>query len=408
MMHTNGGLPLAGIRVLDLTHRLAGPTLTMFLGDWGAEIIKIEWWYRMDAWRGMISIEHDVDGQQAYNKKQNWLVLNRNKRAITLNLKSAKGKDLFLQLVKKADIVAENFSAGVMERLGLGYEVLSRVNPRIIMIALPGFGNSGPHSGYVSNGATIEGYAGLASLTGYEDGIPRNSVGIWPDPAAGINGAAAVAMALLGRHSTGKGQYIELSQAEALTTLIGEAVLDYSVNGHVQTPLGNGDLVMAPHGCYRCRGEDAWVTIAVATDEEWHALCHVANHAEWLEDERFGSQQRRYQHRHALDALLEAWTKNQDCWELVQRLQQAGVAATPVLTQEDFARHASLPSEGFYQDLDHEHVRRYPGAAARLDGQELPIRYPPPMLGEHNEDVYCELLGLSADEVAQLQQQGVI
>jgi crotonobetainyl-CoA:carnitine CoA-transferase CaiB-like acyl-CoA transferase len=380
----------------------------MFLGDWGAEVIKIEWWHRMDAWRGMISIEHDVDGQQAYNKKPNWLVLNRNKRGVTLNLKSEKGKELFLQLVKQSDVVADNFSARVMERLGLGYDVLSRLNPRIIMISLPGFGNDGPHASYVSNGATIEGYAGLASLTGYEDGIPRNSVGIWPDPAAGINGAVAVAMALVGRHRTGKGQYIELSQAEALTTLIGEAVLDYSVNGRVQSPVGNSDSVMAPHGCYPCRGEDAWVTIAVATDAEWQALCGVANHPKWLGDARFRNPSLRRQHRQALDECVQTWARDHDPGELADQLQQAGVAATPVLTQEDFKCQANLPSEGFYAYLDHAHVRRYPGAAARLDGRELPMRYPPPLLGEHNEEVYGTLLGLSADDLARLQEQGVI
>ena len=192
-------LPLQGIRVLDLTHRLAGPTMTMFMGDWGADVIKLEWWKRMDAWRGVISVEHDVDGQEIYNKAQKWLNLNRNKRSLTLNLKTERGKQIFVDLVKKVDVVADNFSANVMKRLGLGYEVLSEINPRITMISMPGLGNSGPHAHFVSNGATIEGYAGLASMTGYEDGAPRNSVGIWPDPVAGVHGAVAVAMALINR-----------------------------------------------------------------------------------------------------------------------------------------------------------------------------------------------------------------
>src|SRR5438477_9529514 len=163
-MTENGVLPLTGIRVLDLTHRLAGPTMTMFLGDWGADVIKIEWWQRMDAWRGMISIDDDK-GNAEYNKKPNWLKLNRSKRSLTLNLKEEKAIEIFLELARQSDVVCDNFSAGVMDRLGLGYDVLRRVNPRIIMISLPGFGNYGPHMEYVGNGGTIQGYAGLASFT---------------------------------------------------------------------------------------------------------------------------------------------------------------------------------------------------------------------------------------------------
>ena len=204
-MSLNGRLPLEGIRVLDLTHRFAGPTMAMILGDWGADVIKMEWWYRMDAWRGMISIEHDTDGQKLYNKRPTWLKVNRNKRAFTLNLKAEKGKDLFMRFVEKSDVVADNFSAGVLERMGFGYEALSRVNPRIIMITLPGFGSVGPHSSYVSNGATIQAYGGLTSISGDEGGTPRNAIGVWPDPLAGVNGASAVALALIRREENGKG-----------------------------------------------------------------------------------------------------------------------------------------------------------------------------------------------------------
>src|SRR5690606_3331021 len=176
-------LPLSGIRVLDLTHRFAGPTLTMVLGDWGADVIKIEWWHRMDAWRGMITVDHDKDEAQVYNKRPNWLKLNRSKRSLTLNLKEEKAQEVFLDLVRQSDVVVDNFSAGVLDRLALGYEVLRAANPRIISISLPGFGNYGPHSDYVSNGGTIQGYAGIASITGYEDDQkPRVSIGIWADP----------------------------------------------------------------------------------------------------------------------------------------------------------------------------------------------------------------------------------
>ncbi len=401
-------LPLSGIRALDLTHRQAGPTMTMLLADWGAEVIKVEWWYRMDAWRGMISIEHDKDGQKKYETLPNWLKLNRNKRDITLNLKEQKGKELFLRLVEKADVVTDNFSAGTMRDMGLGYDVLSKVNPRIVQVSLPGFGNTGPHSGFVSNGGTIQGYAGLASLTGYEDGVPRSSMNSWPDPASGITGASAVVAALIYRQRTGRGQFIDMAQAEVVMSLIGEAIADCSVNGRVQKPAGNSDPVMAPHGCYACAGEDDWMTIAVATDAEWKALCAVAGHPEWLADPRFADQLLRVQNRAALDAAVEAWTRTQERWDASRRLQAAGVAATPVVMEEELGDDTAIPCADFFREIDHPYVKRYPGSAAKVDGRELPLRMPPPKLGEHTEQVLSELLGLGREEVEQLRKDAVI
>jgi benzylsuccinate CoA-transferase BbsF subunit len=380
----------------------------MFLGDWGAEIIKVEWWYRMDAWRGMISIDHDRGEQKLYNKKDRWLKLNRNKFDITLNLKTEEGKTLFRRLVKKCDVVADNFSAGVMKRMGLGYDELSEINPRIIVISLPGFGNSGPDAGFVGNGATIQSYAGLASLTGYEDGIPRSSVNIWPDPVAGITGAIAVTMSLIWRERSGKGQFIDLSQAEAVMAMTGEAVLDYTANDRVQSCIGNSDPVMAPHGCYRCTGKDAWITMAVATDKQWEALCMVAGHPEWIDDERFITQVARRRHRSVLDELIVEWTRDEDRWELAERLQKAGVMATPVVEQFEVQNANGLPSTDFFEHTDHPHLKAYPGPAARLNGAKPHIRLFPPLLGEHNDQVYSELLGLSPEDLGKLKEEGII
>lgn len=402
-------LPLSGIRVLDLTHRLAGPTLTMFLGDWGADVIKIEWWHRMDAWRGMISIEHDKDGSQEYNKKNNWLKLNRSKRSLTLNLKEGKAKEIFLELVKQSDVVADNFSAGVMVRLGLGFNDLKKVNPRIIVVSLPGFGNYGPHSDYVSNGGTVQGYAGLASLTGYEDdGLPRLSIGIWADPVGGIQAAIAVGMALVSREATGEGQFIELSQAENMVSMIGESILDYTVNGRIDGPLGNGDIEMAPHGVYRSKGTNSWITIAVASDDEWASLCRVAGRPEWLADSRFSSQVKRHEHRKALDKLMDEWTQNQDKWELTRNLQAAGVAAAPMVTIDDLHSDLELPTAHFYQHIDYPYLDSYPGPGARLDGSPLQLKTPPPMLGQHNEEILRDLLGYSPEQIEELRKLEVI
>ncbi len=403
-----GRLPLEGVRILDLTHRLAGPTMTMTLGDWGADVLKLEWWKRMDAWRGVISVDHDVSGKKIYNTGRNWLKLNRSKRSLTLNLKSEKGKELFKEVARLCDVIADNFSAGVLDRLGLGYEAISAINPGIIMISMPGFGSSGPHAGYVSNGATIEGYAGLASITGYENGPPRNSVNIWPDPVAGVHGAIAVAMALYHRAGTGRGQRIDLSQADALVNMIGDAVLEYSFNGTVVGTTGNTSPVASPHGVYPCLGDDRWISIAVSTQAEWDNLRGEVGGHPWVEDGRFADLAGRLRNRAALDGEVAKWTCIQDAWELADRLQQAGVPAAPVTLKSDVALMENVPSSDFWSGIDHPHLDLFPGAAARIDGEVPPLRKPPPDLGAHTREILSELLGLSTAELDDLRSQDVI
>ncbi len=399
-------LPLEGVRILDLTHRHAGPTMAMLLGDWGADVIKIEWWTRMDAWRGVISIDHDPDGK-VYNAEPRWLRLNRSKRSLTLNLKSEKGKQIFLDLVRKSDVVMDNFSAGVLDRLGLGYDVLSAVNPRITKISMPGVGSFGPHAHYVTNGATVEGYGGLASMTGYEDGAPRNSIGCWPDPVAGVHGATAVAMALWRREETGRGQSIELSQAESLINLIGEAVLACAAGGAVARPAGSSHPEAAPHGVYPCAGEDAWIAIEVRTDREWKCLCEVTDRTSWLKNPRYADLPSRLDNRQELDLELAEWTRDHDAWALSDRLQQAGVTAGPVVTAADLVSRPGVPADDFWVELDHPHERLYPGPAARMDGAAPEIRRPPPDLGAHTEEVLNEVLGLDPEELERLRSEQV-
>jgi crotonobetainyl-CoA:carnitine CoA-transferase CaiB-like acyl-CoA transferase len=381
--------------------------MTMLLGDWGAEVIKIEWWQRMDAWRGMISVDHDKDGARAYNKKPNWLKLNRNKLSLTLNLKAEAGREIFLDLVRKSDVVADNFSANVLSRLGLGYDKLSKINPRVVMISMPGFGDTGPHASYVSNGATIEGYAGLASITGYEDGVPRNSVGIWPDPVAGIHGAVAVGMALFERETSGIGQYIELSQAEATINMLGEALLDYAANDRVATPRGNSDPQWAPHGVYPCSGVDRWISIAVTSEHAWSALDRFAG-GSWRNDPRFSTREKRLANSSRLDEFIADWTGPQNAWDLADKLQGIGVAAAPVTTQEDFTSRPDVPARRFFQTFEHEQIKLFPGPGARINGSEPGIRVPPPELGSHTSDILRQLLGKSDEEIERLRRTGVV
>ena len=382
--------------------------MTMVLGDWGADVLKLEWWKRMDAWRGVISVDHDVDGQKIYNKGRNWLKLNRSKRSLTLNLKTEEGKSLFKELVRHCDVIADNFSAGVLDRLGLGYDVVSKINPGIVVISMPGFGSSGPHSRYVSNGATMEGYAGVASMTGYEGAAPRNSVNIWPDPVAGVHGAAATAMALYRREETGRGQRVDLSQAEALVNMIGEALLEYSLNGTIATTVGNTSPIASPHGVYPCRGEDRWISIAVKNEREWEGLCATASGVSWATDGRFADLGGRLRERQELDGLIAEWTAPQDGWELADRLQRAGAPATAVTLNRDIVVLDEVPSPDFWHRLDHPYLDMFPGAAARIDGRTPEISKLPPDLGAHTDEILAELLGKSPAELAELRARNVI
>ncbi len=255
-------------------------------------------------------------------------------------------------------------------------------------------------------GNTIEAYGGMTSMTGFPDRGPRNTVD-WPDQVAGIHGAAAIAMALLKREKTGRGQCIELSQTDALVNMIGDAILDYTANGTIRGLVGNTDLEMAPHGVYPCAGEDRWITIAVASDEEWVALCRVAGDRPWTKDGRFATQDQRRRATDELDDQIGEWTSAQEVWDLTDRLQKAGVAAAPVTQPADFLL-PDFPAPGFEQEVEYEHLKEYPGPAGRLNGQAPRIRRGPPKLGQHTEEVLSEVLGLSPEELSKLREDSVI
>ena len=256
------GVILGGIRVLDLTHAWAGPFATQLLADYGAEVIKIETCERPDMLR-FSTWPTDETRPDAYNRGGWFQYLGRNKLSLTLDLKQPQGHDLFKRLVAQSDVVIENFSARVMPHLGLDYAVLQAVNPRLIMISMPGYGTVGPYKDFVAFGEMIEPFAGLSELTGYPDRAPLRLAVAYPDPVAGFHAALATLLALRQRRQTGRGQHIHIPHREPITRMLGEAVLDYTVNGRTPRRIGNRHRAWAPHGCYPCRGPDRWITIAV-------------------------------------------------------------------------------------------------------------------------------------------------
>ena len=387
------GLPLEGVRVLDLSWIIAGPTATRFLALMGAEVIKVGSARRPDpSTRGAPF--------QAYNQS---------KLYAALNISRPEGLELAMQLVSVSDIVIENFAAGVIERLGLGYDALREVKPDIIMLSSSGTGHSGPDKDYVAYGSLLQYYTGWNSISGNPDSEPIKG-GLWADPWVGMELAMVASAALSHRVATGVGNYVDFSMAEALTASLPEALLDYQMNDRVPEPMGNADNRHAPHNVYRCRGSDRWIAIAVTCDEEWHALCGVIGRAEMAKDAALADARGRRGQQKRIDAAINDWTRLHEDYEAMDILQKAGIPAAPYLSPERVFRDPQLREGGFFTTLiasdGNEHD--LPSLGWRFEGGPQPYVTAAPVLGQHNEYIYGELLGLSDDEVAQFVDSQII
>jgi crotonobetainyl-CoA:carnitine CoA-transferase CaiB-like acyl-CoA transferase len=403
--------PLDGIRVLDLTRVWSGPTTGRILGDLGADVIKIE--ASTDRGPRNVPRGYPVSPETAsmpWNGQKLFNQLQRNRRSLCVNLKTAEGKDLFLQLVRESDVVLENFSARAMSRLGLGYEALRAANERIIYAPMPAFGRTGPYRDYVGLGTSVEPLATIPTLLGYPGDHAHATAIAIPDPMAGTMAAAAILTALARRDETGLGSELDFSQQEVSIGFIGEYFIEAQLTGHDQERIGNQDPRYAPHDTYRCRGDDAWIAIAARSDEEWDALNRVASRG-WEADERFTSLPRRLSHRRELDELIAAWTLTQDKHELMRALMNAGVPAGGALTGPELMSDPQLTARGFFADLAHPVTgsHRFDGAPFCFDGERGYDDWrPAPMLGEHNHEVLGSVLGLPGDEVDWLTALGVL
>jgi crotonobetainyl-CoA:carnitine CoA-transferase CaiB-like acyl-CoA transferase len=403
------GAMLEAVRVLDLTHAWAGPFATQLLADYGAEVIKIESCDRPDMLR-FSTWPADEARPDAYNRGGWFQYLGRNKLSLTLDLKQPQGQNLFKRLVAQSDVVIENFSARVMRRLGLEYAVLQAVNPRLIMVSMPGFGTEGPYKDFVAFGEMIEPFAGLAELTGYPDRGPLRLAVAYPDPVAGFHAALATLSALRQRRQSGAGQHIHIPHREPITRMLGEAVLDYTVNGRTPRRLGNRHRAWAPHGCYPCRGRDNWIAMAVRDDAEWQALCRALDEPTWMHDRRFTNSLKRWKEVELLDQHLAASTRQWEATVLAARLCAAGIPAGAVQTNRDLLCDAHLRARQAFWAVAHRLAGTYPYPAPSTRLTETPPRLtrPAPNLGEHNGDLLMRLLGLSPAELQDLEVKGVI
>ena len=409
---------LQGLRILDMTQIAAGPYATLLLGFMGAEIIKVESCTRMDINRGLARptpetlrmYPQGVPGERPWNRTAHHIHRNVNKQSLTLDLGSEPGKELFLKLVGICDALFENYRASVLDRLGLGYDVLSRVNPQLVYVKISSQGATGPERDYGSLGSTLEQTAGLASITGYGDSRPLMTNETYPDPVVGILAVGALLAALRQRRQTGTGTFIDLSQREVAVTLLGEGVVDVSLSGRVAAPIGNAHPCMAPHGVYPCRGEDMWVAIAVGSDDEWHGLCEAIGRPELAADAGFATVLMRQRNRAALDEILSAWTRQRDHYDVMHLLQARGVPAGAVLKGGEVIADPHLEARQFWDTVDHPEVGTYRQVTTPWKLSQYPRRetMPAPGLGEHNQDILEKLLGLSTQEIAALEAQGVI
>jgi len=402
-------LALEGIRIIDLTMIWAGPLATRLLADMGAEVIKIESCTRMDTTRVYYAPKNKT-GEDTFNWGGYFHKFNRNKLGITVDMTKPRGREIFKKLVKIADIVIDNFSPRVMRNFGLDFEALRKIKEDIIVVSMPAFGTTGPYANCVAWGTNIEGFSGLSACTGYQGGPPMRTGIAYGDPLSAFAAAFAAMAALHYREKTGKGQFIDISQAEVLSSLLGETIMDYVLNQRISERQGNRHVNMAPHGCYRCKGDDKWVTIAVSNEEEWKKLCGVMGHPSWAADEKYSTMMRRWQNQDELDRLIEEWTVRYDHYEVMRTLQAVGVACGAVLDISEIINDAQVKARQFFQNVVHPEVGEYPFAVNpwRLSRTPSKIRNAAPLLGQHNEYVLGKLLNISNEEMEKLKEENII
>jgi benzylsuccinate CoA-transferase BbsF subunit len=399
--------PLQGYRVLDFGWVLAGAIPGMVLADMGAEVIKVETRQRLDYMRmgrPIIGTERDPEQNPMFHN------VNRNKLSITLNTTQPQAVELARKLVTRCDVVIENFSPGVMDRLGLGYEDLRRFKPNLIMASISSNGQSGPLRDLRAYAPSIGALAGLDSTLGYEGGRPLGLKHAYGDICGALHAVFAIVSALYQRKRTGKGQYIDVSMLRATVVTMGVGLMEYIMTGRVLQPRGNYDPTLAPYGNYPCLGEDKWVSIAVSTEEEWQGLKEAMGNPDWTRASQFASRYLRLKHRQELDQYLAQWTAARSPEEITQLLQSHGVAATPVMNAEERLFNPHFRERGLYQEIQHPSLGEEPicNLMWKLSQTPSTIRRHAPLLGEHNRDVFCGILGMAEAEVESLEKAQVL
>ena len=396
---------LHGLRIIDLTMGWAGPTAARHLGELGAEIIKVEACQYPDWWRGT-DLRASFIAEQKYEKIPWFQLMNRNKLDVTLDLANPEGVALLKQLVATSHAVIENYSADVLRKLGLDYNVLKDVRPGLVMLSMPAFGSGNAWSDCRAYGSTLEHASGLPTLTGSAHHPPVMNQTAYGDPIGGFNAAAAMITALLHQQRTGQGQNIDISQVECMLPLVAPSLIEQSALGFTSPRIGNRHRVHVPHGAFRCAGNDQWVAIAICNDAQWHAACSVLQRSD-LSSLDAGE---RRACEDELDAIIETWTKARPAEEAMNALQAAGVAAGVVRVPGDLDKDPHLQARGFWHRMDRPFIGPHwqSSAAWREGPNAYPVRRAAPTLGQDNESILTGMLGLTESDLSRLAAVDII
>jgi crotonobetainyl-CoA:carnitine CoA-transferase CaiB-like acyl-CoA transferase len=397
-----------GLRIVDLTMGWAGPLATMLFADFGAEVIKIEgptridWWRKGSASRPSVTLDYQT---RLWEQSPLFNGVNRNKRGISIDMSQPDGRELLFRLAEISDVLVESFAPRVLPGWGCGYEAMRKRNPGLIMMSLPAIGTDGPWSSYVGYASTTEALSGMTSLCGDEDGPVLQSPFI-ADPIAGLNGAAALAMALYHREVTGEGQYVEGAQIEGLIPFLGDALMEFGLNNR-ELPRSSPGWP-PPCGCFPARGDDQWIAICVTSDAQWESLCSMMSRPDLLADSGLRTREGRIASSQLVEEAVAAWTAERDPDQLERQLTAAGLAASPVRSAADALE--PMRSAGYLIDVDHPEAGRhpYPGITVRMSETAGTVRTPAPLFGQDNEYVFGTLLGLSGAELADLRARQIV
>ncbi len=395
--------PLDDVRILDFSHIAAGPYGTLQLAYFGAEVIKVESRQRPDGWRIRDSASH-IEASRPFADH------NKNKLGLTLNMKHPLAHTIVDRLLQVCDAVIDNFSVGVMDRLGMGHEQLRTHYPKLVVVSVPGLGSTGPHRHWVTWGPSIMPLSGLTYLWNQEDGPePVGSQTSYPDYVVGAHVGALVLAAIISRDVTGEGCWIDLSQAEMSATLLAPYYMSVLHGDDDPNPMGNHHSAYAPHGCYPCLGSDRWCVITVTSDAQWIALCRLMERDDWLTDQNLRTFSGRRDHQGALDQQIAAWTLTQDPKIVMEQCQKVGIPAGVVATGEDLTHDPQLEVRKFLIDTQHPYLPGLVMPGCPVDLMDTPAQYThhAPLLGEHNPDIICGLLGYTRDEYEVFDVAGV-
>jgi formyl-CoA transferase len=394
---------LSGVRILDMTHVQSGPSCTQMLAWLGTDVIKIE----SPAGEPGRTALSDKRGEDSWF----FLLLNSCKKGVTLNLKSKQGCEMFKEMAKQADVVVENMGPGAMDRLGLGWEALHRLNPRLIAASVKGFGTGGPYSDYKSFEWIAQAMAGAMSMTGSPDGPPTKAIGGLADTGAGLHTAIGILAAIIQRQTTGVGQQVEVAQQDAVVSLLRIHLRDTYATGKPVPRQGNRSLNAAPSNIYRCRpfGPNDYVFIHIATVEMWKSLTTIVGRPELGDDPRYADRRDRVQFVDELDDMIEAWTEKRTKHEVLETLASVGIPCGAVLDSTEILADPHLRQRGMMVDLEHPRRGKYPMPSNPVRMSDSPTTLTrAPLLGEHNAEVYGEMLGYDSAEIDKLRRDGVI